>query len=350
LADVKTVLASTTALLLGVATLPAVLANGDPPPLVACGIAGPVEAVLATIREVESGHDYRAQSPGSSASGAYQFLDSTWDGYGDYTHAKDAPPAVQDAKATELASSILERHRGDVAAVPVVWYLGHLPEPGSPRWDTVPVPSAGNRLTPRQYQARWMAAYERLLAETTGTTPDTTAACENPGGAVAPIDGEWSLPGPRALIDANPGALDGPHHDYPAWDWLVPGGTPIYAVRGGTVVTVRNWPFNWWSRGCGRRGERSCDSCGVGVTIVDDGGTRWTYCHGSALTTMLGATVDAGEQVLWSGDTGRSGAPHLHLEIRVDGQRRCPQPLVTSLYQRGVGISARSLPGAGCSY
>jgi hypothetical protein len=349
----KTVLASATALLLAVATLPAVLASGDPPPPFACGSAGPVEVVLATIREIESGNDYRAQSRGSSASGAYQFLDSSWDGYRGYTHAKDAPPAVQDAKAAELAASILERHGGDVAAVPVVWYLGHLPDPDSTAWDTIPVPSAGNRLTPRQYQTRWLAVHERLLVEPIPTEPTettTATACATAGGALAPIDGDWSLPGPRALIDANPGALNDPHHDYPAWDWLIPEGTPIYAVRGGTVVTVRNWPYNWWTHGCGPRGDGSCDSCGVGVTIVDNIGSRWTYCHGSQLTTTLGADVTAGQQILWSGDTGRSGAPHLHLEIRVDGRQRCPQPLITSLYIRGRGLATQSLTGTGCSF
>jgi hypothetical protein len=117
----------------------------------------------------------------------------------------------------------------------VSWYIGHVPDPGSSEWDTIPAPDAGNRLTPRHYQAKWMAAYQQHLdaARTDGAgTVAPEAACV--GRAVAPIGGEWSLPGPRALIDANPGALDDPHHDYPAWDWLIPEGTPIYAVRGGT--------------------------------------------------------------------------------------------------------------------
>src|SRR5580765_1617844 len=142
----KTVVAAASTLLLGVALLPAVLANGDPPPTAMCGVpAGPIEVVLATIRQVESGGDYRAQARGSSASGAYQFLDSSWSGYRGYTHAKDAPPAVQDAKAADLVRSMLDRHGGDVTAVPVSWYIGHVPDPGSSEWDTVPAPEAGNR-------------------------------------------------------------------------------------------------------------------------------------------------------------------------------------------------------------
>ena len=139
-------------------------------------------------------------------------------------------------------------------------------------------------------------------------------------------------PGPRELIDANPNALTQPHHDYPAWDWIIPINTPIYAVHGGTVTSIRAWPHNWWTEGCGT-GRSDCDTCGVGLTITDSDGTRWTYCHGTTLTVALGDDVPAGRQVMWSGNTGRSGTPHLHLEIRTsDGERRCPQPIVVALY------------------
>lgn len=61
------------------------------------------------IRQAESGGDYTAKNPNSTASGAYQFLDSTWSqaakasgvqGATQYVHAGDAPPATQDAVAS----------------------------------------------------------------------------------------------------------------------------------------------------------------------------------------------------------------------------------------------------------
>lgn len=48
------------------------------------------------VMERESGGNIRAQNPTSTASGKWQDLDSTWNGYGGYAHAKDAPEPVQD--------------------------------------------------------------------------------------------------------------------------------------------------------------------------------------------------------------------------------------------------------------
>jgi transglycosylase-like protein len=67
--------------------------NGYP-----CGGALPPCYVLAR----ESGGDPTAENPISTASGLWQILDSTWQGFGGYSHASDAPPDVQNARAAEL--------------------------------------------------------------------------------------------------------------------------------------------------------------------------------------------------------------------------------------------------------
>lgn len=54
------------------------------------------------VKQRESGGDYSVQSRISSASGAWQFLDSTWANFEGYPRAYLAPPAVQDEKARQL--------------------------------------------------------------------------------------------------------------------------------------------------------------------------------------------------------------------------------------------------------
>jgi len=65
----------------------------------------PPSGFLACVRAHESGGNYQAENPTSTASGAYQFLDSTWRtmsaraGHSGWGHAASAPPSVQDAVA-----------------------------------------------------------------------------------------------------------------------------------------------------------------------------------------------------------------------------------------------------------
>jgi len=66
-------------------------------------------SVLAQIQAHESGGNYTAQNPTSTASGAYQFIDSTWQfasqhtGVGtQYATAAQAPPSAQDVNALWL--------------------------------------------------------------------------------------------------------------------------------------------------------------------------------------------------------------------------------------------------------
>lgn len=54
------------------------------------------------VMQRESGGSLTAKNPSSSASGKWQFLDSTWAGYGGYAQAWQAPESVQDAKAAQL--------------------------------------------------------------------------------------------------------------------------------------------------------------------------------------------------------------------------------------------------------
>ncbi|HAP75944.1 MAG TPA: hypothetical protein DCR14_07665, partial [Acidimicrobiaceae bacterium] len=216
-------------------TNPTVLAAANPdytcaPPPTGAGLcvdpANPVgiESILATIRHMESRDNYTAQAANATASGAYQFIDATWANYGGYPRANDAPPDIQDAKATEHLHWIIDNYGTDIGNVPIVWYLpSAMTNPAL--LDIIP---DGNTLTPRDYQARWLTHYQQEAAEL-GYTPE-------PCGAVVTPDGQFAFPLPRDTVPA--GKLLATHHDYPAWDIGVPVGTPLYAPVTGTVIAV----------------------------------------------------------------------------------------------------------------
>lgn len=124
--------------------------------------------ILETIKKRESGGDYQAQAKGSTASGAYQFIDSTWQaltkkaGIGtEYKSAKLAPKEIQDQIAETYVNDILKQAGGDVSKVPLAWYTGNIQGKISDK-----ALAANNGLTPEMYQQKWMADY----AKTAGTT------------------------------------------------------------------------------------------------------------------------------------------------------------------------------------
>jgi hypothetical protein len=55
-----------------------------------------------SIVQRESKGDPNAVNPSSGAGGKYQFLPSTWSGYGGYSRAQDAPESVQDERFNEV--------------------------------------------------------------------------------------------------------------------------------------------------------------------------------------------------------------------------------------------------------
>lgn len=120
--------------------------------------------ILATIRYMESRGNYGIAPNRGGASGAYQFIASTWNGFGGYSHAYLAPPEVQDERAALDVQRFLQQWNNDVSMVPVMWYY-----PRASRdvalMDIVPVPSAGNVLTVREYQQRWLGVWAFLAGQ-----------------------------------------------------------------------------------------------------------------------------------------------------------------------------------------
>jgi hypothetical protein len=124
------------------------------------------DRILATIRQRESSGNYNAQARGSTASGAYQFIDSTWQGltkkYGigqEFGKAKLAPKEIQDAIARAYVNDILKEAGGDVSKVPLAWYTGNTQGKIS-----ASALAANNGLTPEAYQSKWMGTYNKQMS------------------------------------------------------------------------------------------------------------------------------------------------------------------------------------------
>lgn len=108
--------------------------------------------------------------------------------------------------------------------------------------------------------------------------------------AAHPITAAWRKPGPWAA---------GYHTGV---DIGCAVGTPVYATIGGDVRTGR---ANWGP------------SYGTMILINDNvDGSDWGYCHLSKVLVTDGQAVATNQLIGYSGNTGNTTGPHLHLERR----------------------------------
>jgi len=104
-------------------------------------------------------------------------------------------------------------------------------------------------------------------------------------------------------------------------DLAVPEGTSVRAACAGVVSYAGDR-----LRGYGRL-----------LIVEHHGGLATDYAHNQALLVAPGATVERGQTIARSGQTGRATAPHLHFEVREAG--RAVDPL-SRLAPAGRGGSA----------
>lgn len=85
-----------------------------------------IDRFMAAIRSKESSGDYAAvgvPTPWGRATGAYQFLDSTWGYYKGYARAMDAPAHIQDERARDLMLEYYNQF-GNWQDVAAAWFSG----------------------------------------------------------------------------------------------------------------------------------------------------------------------------------------------------------------------------------
>jgi murein DD-endopeptidase MepM/ murein hydrolase activator NlpD len=121
-------------------------------------------------------------------------------------------------------------------------------------------------------------------------------------GLIWPVDGPITSGfGGRS----SPGGIGTTYHE--GVDIGVPEGTPIRAAASGTVIIADN---------TGGYGNYNCIHHGIGLSTC--------YGHQSGYAVSAGQSVDQGQIIGYSGNTGNSTGPHLHFEVRINGVAQDP--------------------------
>ncbi len=132
-----------------------------------------------------------------------------------------------------------------------------------------------------------MTLMEQLMSqEVTPEETSTPTAQPTPNGL--PVEGRFTQ-------DFHPG-----HNGV---DIAIVTGTPIQSTMDGTVIHA-----GWNNQGYGN------------LVIVENEGYRTYYAHLSEIPVEMGQTIRAGDTIGLSGNTGNSTGPHLHYEVRYNGQ------------------------------
>ena len=154
--------------------------------------------------------------------------------------------------------------------------------------------------------------YEELWAELLGGFAQGGGELMNPDSIRTPTGTlQWPLPVAGTITSQFGHRVDpitGEVSSHTGTDIACAEGTPILAAADGTV-TVANGLDSWGG------------SYGYYIQIDHGGGLETLYAHCSSICVTTGQQVQAGEVIGYVGHTGRVTGNHLHLEVRIDGNR-----------------------------
>ena len=112
-------------------------------------------------------------------------------------------------------------------------------------------------------------------------------------------------------------------------DFSVKKGTPIYATADGRVVIIKS----------------SFGGLGKYIYLDHGNGYRTVYGHLNKFNVRKGQKVKRGELIAYSGNSGRSTAPHLHYEVHKNGKKLNPvnfffNDLTPNQYEEVIKLSS----------
>ena len=132
------------------------------------------------------------------------------------------------------------------------------------------------------------------------------------------VGGEFAWPAPGySTITSKYGMRVHPilktHRVHSGTDIAMPMGAYIIAANDGVVT------------------KAGYSSTGYGNMVLIDhgGGVSTLYGHGSEILVQTGQTVKRGDIIMKAGSTGWSTGPHLHFEVRINGQHVDSLPYIT---------------------
>ena len=149
-------------------------------------------------------------------------------------------------------------------------------------------------------------AIENELARIAKNSTVTVSVTPSTAGYISPIIGKT-----KANITTGYGSYSwGGNHT--GVDWALPRGTPIVAVKSGTVVISK--PL--------KNSNGTYRSYGEYIAIDHHDGTVTLYAHGleNSRLVKVGDTVSQGQKIMSVGTTGNSTGYHLHFEVRISGK------------------------------
>lgn len=217
------------------------------------------------------------------------------------------PPSDQDAvfKAAMTRNINYYRSQGKlgnalVACLGETWYSGTCSHSNGQDYTGGPTVNSYGQRTANAY-GQALKRYGTQPCATTGQSGQKGTVTGNmiyPVSANAPICGRFGE--------------DRGDHIHGGVDFSMPIGTPIKAADGGTVVDA-----------C-----IGCDPNGYGALIIvrHANGLETRYAHVNTITVKTGDQVAQGQVIGTVGSRGRSSGPHLHFEVRKNGQPVNPLP------------------------